>query len=92
MRQLKPTWLILLILGACATDREFGSTVNHNVVAQAVDMTPQYAGVPIEGGNGQRSADAYKRYLKGNVKALAKVTGSTAVGGQGGAADSGTPQ
>lgn len=92
MRKPNPTVLLLLSLGACATDQEFGATVNHNVVAQVVDMDPQYAGVPIEGANGQRAVDSYRRYLKGNVKALARVEGTAKVGGQGGAADGGTPQ
>lgn len=92
MRKPNLTVLLLLSLGACATDPEFGATVNHNVVAQAVDMDPQYAGVPIEGTNVQRAVDSYRRYLKGNVKALAKVEGSSKVGGQGGAVDAGTPQ
>ncbi len=60
----------LLGVAGCATDKELGAVNQHNIVAQAVDLDPQYAGVPIEGGSGQLSADAVNRYRKGAVKAL----------------------
>ncbi|WP_426169803.1 hypothetical protein [Sandarakinorhabdus sp. DWP1-3-1] len=60
--------LPLLTVGACAQTMDLGNAVDHNVAVQTVDMTPKYAGVPIEGGNGHRSAEAYKRYLAGTVK------------------------
>ena len=69
----KPTILFmapLLLLGACATDREFGEAASHNIAAQAVDMNPQYAGTPIEGGDATRGAEAYRRFLNGNVKTV----------------------
>jgi len=66
-------------------DPNFGLTVDANINAQAIDMTPEYAGVPMEGASGRRSADAYRRYQTGNVKKLLTVTGEAAVGAQGGA-------
>lgn len=66
-------------------DPGFGSSVTDMISTQAVDMTPEYAGVPIEGGNGKRATDAYRRYKNGNVKKLLSVTGEAAVGAQGGA-------
>lgn len=68
-------------------DAGFGSTVDAMISAQAVDMTPEYAGVPLEGGNGKRAADAYRRYQSGNVKKLLSVSGDAAVGTQGGAVE-----
>ncbi len=68
----------LILLTGCATtgDRDFGAVVQHNVVAQVVDLEPQYAGVPIEGGSGDRSVDGVGRYKKGAVKEL--LVGTTA--------------
>lgn len=86
-----PLFLLLLappLLAGCVRDAEFGSTVEHNIVAQAVSMDPQYAGIPVEGaGSGRRSADAIGRYQAGEVKPLLKVTGESEVGKQGGATD-----
>jgi hypothetical protein len=92
MRKQIPAILLLLAVGACATDQELGATINHNIVTQVVDMDPKYAGTPMEGSNGKRSVAAYQRYLNGNVKALTKVDSSSRVGSQGGAGDSSTPQ
>ena len=61
----------LLLPAACAKDPEVGAVgiaVQRNIAFQAVDLDPHYAGIPIEGGNGQRSADAIKRYNSGTVK------------------------
>lgn len=82
-----PLLLAPLLLSGCITDPEFGSTVDHNIVAQTIDMNPEYAGVPIEGGSGRRSAAAIGRYQAGEVKPLLKVTGESEVGKQGGATD-----
>jgi hypothetical protein len=68
-------------------DPGFGLVTDGNIAAQTVDMRPEYAGVPIEGASGQRSADAYRRYQTGNVKKLYKTTGESAVGQQGGAVE-----
>jgi hypothetical protein len=68
-------------------DAGLGSTVDNLIAAQTIDMTPEYAGIPMEGSNGQRAADAYRRYLSGNVKKLLSVTGTAEVGSQGGAVD-----
>lgn len=79
MRKLQlNAWLmsapIVLLAGCTTADREFGGVVQHNIVAQVVDLEPQYAGVPIEGGSGERSVDAVKRYNKGAVKELLSNT------------------
>lgn len=67
---------LALLLAGCATenDPEFGAITQHNVVAHVVDLEPQYAGVPIEGGSGERSVDSVKRYNKGAVKDLLTST------------------
>jgi hypothetical protein len=62
---------VLLTLGGCATaDPQFGSAVQNNIIAHAVDLDPVYAGVPIEGGNAARSANAVRQYNNGAVKPL----------------------
>lgn len=86
-----PAALLLIAAGPAPysrTDPGFGQTVETNIVAQVIDMTPEYAGVPSAGSNGKRSADAYKRYQTGDVKKLLTVSGDAKVGAQGGAADS----
>jgi len=66
---------VLLTLGGCATaDPQFGSAVQNNIIAQAVDLDPVYAGVPIEGGNAARTADGVRRYNSGAVKPLYQGT------------------
>lgn len=92
MRKPNPSVVLLLFLGACATDPEFGAVVNHNIVTQVVDMNPQYAGVPMEGSNGKRAAASYKRYQSGNVRALQRVDGTAKVGQQGGAENATTEE
>jgi len=87
---LAPAAALLVAAGVppySRTDPGFGQTVENNIVGQAVDMTPEYAGVPPEGSNGKRSTDAYRRYQSGNVKKLLSVTGDAKVGQQGGATD-----
>jgi hypothetical protein len=80
----------LLLLAGCETnDPDLGMSVNRNVVSQAVDMNPRYAGVPTEGSNGKLAVAAQRRYLSGQVKPLLKVDAEGSVGGQGGASDVG---
>lgn len=77
-----------LLLAGCETqDRDFGHSIRHNQAVQTVDMQPVYAGVPMEGSDGVRLADAQRRYLTGKVKDLLKVDGKSALGAQGGATD-----
>ncbi len=60
-----------LLLAACATqDPQLGLNVQTNALAQIIDLDPVYAGVPIEGGSGERQVDAVRRYNKGKVTAL----------------------
>ena len=68
--RLYPVMILLALSGCAANDAQFGGAVQNNVVAQVVDMEPVYAGVPLEGSNGERSAEAVRRYRKGDVKAL----------------------
>ena len=72
-------------VGSPNADSGLGSAISNNIAAQTVDMNPTYAGVPIEGGSGQRSVDALRRYQAGAVKQLEKVNNRTEVGSQGGA-------
>lgn len=86
-----PVALLLAAAGPAPysrTDPGFGMTVEHNIVSQVIDMTPEYAGIPIAGANGKRSADAYKRYQTGDIKKLYTMTGDAKVGSQGGSTES----
>jgi hypothetical protein len=65
-------------------DKEFGCTVKHNVVTQTVDMDPKYAGTLMEGGVGQRSTAAVRRYQTDKVRTLLRTDGRSQVGAQGG--------
>src|SRR5512146_3138993 len=65
-------------------DKEFGCTVKHNVEVQTVDMDPKYAGTLMEGGIGQRSSAAVRRYQTDKVRPLLKTDGRAQVGSQGG--------
>lgn len=76
----------LLVAGCTTSDPQFGRVVQHNIVAQAVDLEPTYAGVPIEGGSGQRAAGAVARYLRGAVK-----EGAVGGGGSGAAPPAAAP-
>lgn len=80
----------LLLLVGCATDGPMGASIVNNVAAQTVDLNPQYAGVPIEGSNGVRSVDAYRRYLKGDIAPLQRPDGKSST--TGGAAAAPKPQ
>jgi hypothetical protein len=83
------TALLLLLAGCETNDPDLGMSVNRNVVAQAVDMNPRYAGVPTEGSNGKLAVAAQRRYLNGQVKPLLRVSAEGGVGQQGGASDAG---
>jgi glycine betaine/choline ABC-type transport system substrate-binding protein len=90
---LAPVAALLVAAGPAPysrTDPGFGMTVETNIVAQTIDMTPHYAGVPLEGSDGRRSSDAYKRYQTGTVKKLLQSTGDAKVGSQGGATETTT--
>ena len=75
----------ILLMGAGSPDPEFGASVKRNIQVQTVDMNPHYEGKLMEGGVGQRTAAGVKRYMDGKIRPLAQVTGSAAVGAQGGA-------
>ena len=64
----------LLLPAACAGDPEFGTAVQRNIAFQAVDLEPRYAGVPMEGGNGERSARAIKHYEGRQGNAVPEAT------------------
>lgn len=65
-------------------DKEFGCTVKHNIEVQTIDMDPKYAGTLMEGGVGQRSTAAVRRYQTDKVRPLQRTDGRSQVGGQGG--------
>jgi hypothetical protein len=82
--------LVALPTPAAATEpKDFGCSVRQNLEAQVVDMDPQYAGDLVEGGVGQRSSAAVKRYMTDNIRPLIRSDLRSAVGLQGGASKSG---
>lgn len=72
-----------------ARDREFGCTVQRNIEIQTIDMDPRYKGKLMEGGVGQRSSAAVRRYMTDKTRPLVTQDGRTQVGAQGGAASGG---
>jgi hypothetical protein len=79
---------LLLLSGCESADADFGHSIRHNQAVQTVEARPVYAGLPTEGSDGVRGADAQRRYLTGKVKDLLKVDGKSGLGAQGGATDS----
>ncbi len=74
---------------AAGAEKPFGCAVKQNVEAQVVDMDPQYAGDLVEGGVGQRSSAAVRRYMTDRIRPLIRSDLRSAVGSQGAAAKSG---
>jgi hypothetical protein len=62
--------LPLLLAGCSTSDPQLGLNVQTNALAQIVALDPVYAGVPIEGGSGERHVEAVRRYSKGKVTPL----------------------
>jgi hypothetical protein len=76
-----------LSLGACAPyDVGLGESVRHHMALQVIDPHPEQQTELVEGGDGQRSAEAVKRYREGKVKEPVAIKTSTATtaGGSGG--------
>ncbi len=88
MRSLNLIGIAILLMAAGSPEPELGASVRRNVAVQTVDMNPNYNGAIMEGGLGERSVAAVKRYQTGKIRPLAKVDGSSSVGAQGGAAAS----
>ncbi|WP_156256137.1 hypothetical protein [Sandarakinorhabdus oryzae] len=65
---------------AAAADKGMGLVVQNNIAAMTVDLTPSYANVAIEGGNGQLADAAITRYRQGKVKALLPLSGDSKLG------------
>ena len=83
-----------LPLAACApVDVGLGESVRYHMAAQTIDPHPKQETDLVEGGDGQRSADAVKRYREGKVKEPRPITtANTALGTGGGGGTGGTPQ
>lgn len=83
-----------LLAGGCTPiDTGFGETVRHNVALQTLDPDPRYDEVLIEGGSGDRTALAQKRYSEGKVIEPVRATTLSNLGsgsGSGGGSGSGS--
>ena len=74
-----PIALLIVVVAAAGctpVDYGFGETHRQNIALQVVDPDPQYAEEDVEGGNGERSAEAVNRYREGQVKQPATVSTS----------------
>ena len=71
----------LLLAGCTPVDLAFGETHRWNIEQHVVDPDPQYAGDMIEGGSGERAADAVQRYNEGQVKQPVRATTTSAGAG-----------
>jgi hypothetical protein len=65
---------------AAGAEKAFGCAVKQNVEAQVVDMDPQYVGDLVEGGVGQRSSAAVRRYMTDRIRPLIRSDLRSAVG------------
>jgi len=83
-----------LLTTACAPlDVGLGESLRYHMAMQVVDPHPKQETDLVEGGNGQRAADAVKRYREGKVKEPRPITtANTALGTGGGGGTGGTPQ
>jgi len=75
--------LAMLLAGCTPNDTTMGGAVRHNIALQTIDPDPAARTDAVEGGSGERSAAAVKRYNEGQVKQPTIV--STTVGAGGGA-------
>jgi len=71
----------LLLAGCTPVDTAFGETHRWNIEQHVVDPDPQYAGDLIEGGSGQRAADAVTRYNEGEVTLPTTTSTTSGTGG-----------
>lgn len=65
---------------AAAADKGLGLVVQNNIAVMAVDLTPSYANVAIEGGTGMLADTAITRYRQGKVKPLLPLSGTSTLG------------
>lgn len=79
---------LALIAGCTPIDTGLGDALRHDIALQTLDPDPQYEGDAIEGGSGQRAADANKRYREGKVIQPVIMT-TTSGGGKGGSGGGG---
>jgi hypothetical protein len=81
--------MVSLAAPAAAIDRGLGLVVQNNIAAMAVDLTPSYANVKIEGSDGLLADTAVTRYRTGMVKPLLPLSGKSNLGDAGGSSAAG---
>ena len=78
----------MLVTTACApVDPGFGEALRYDMAVQTIDPDPVYAeGGAQPGDNGEKAAEASKRYRKGNTKPVEResASGGTSSGGSSG--------
>ena len=72
--------MVSLAAQATASDKGLGLIVQNHIAAMAVDLTPSYANVKIEGSDGLLAEGAISRYRTGQVKALRQLSGTGNLG------------
>jgi hypothetical protein len=75
----------LIVTGCAPFDPGFGESVNRYKIAQIENPDPVAKTALVEGGDGQRSAEAIKRYREGKVKEPVTIKTSTTTTGSGSA-------
>ena len=76
----------IVLLSACSTtmdpvDRDFGEAHRWNFEQQVVNPDPVYAeDASMEGGSGERAAEAVERYNRGDVEQPANIETTSNVG------------
>ena len=92
----KRLWVVAaatVALAACNTanthigdeDPFLGESVKYDEAIQTINPTPVYTAVAAQpGDNGEKGADAVKRYRSGEVKAPAPIQTTSGTGGGGG--------
>ncbi|WP_310474665.1 hypothetical protein [Sandarakinorhabdus sp.] len=73
--------MVSLAAPAAADDKGLGLVTQNNIAMMTVDLTPSYAGIKIEGGNGMLADTALTRYRTGQVKPLRSLSGESKLGG-----------
>jgi hypothetical protein len=83
---------LALLAGCTPIDTGLGDAFRHDIALQTLDPDPKYAGDEIEGGSGERSAAANKRYREGKVIPPVTIrTSTTTTGAGGGSGGGGSP-
>lgn len=83
MLRAAPLVVAALLTGCTPNDTTLGGALRHNIALQVIDPDPQPQTDAMEGGAGERSAAAVKRYNEGTVKQPANTSTTMTISGGG---------